>query len=309
MSAYTISSCLLSEANKFEISKILLKFLTEDTLKVVFDSGNRALHKYESVISERKDGMLVEWLRYVTDQHLFSIVDIGDVSDNDLFLEICYKAFGHNLFVYDKQPYADYCVSENIIRYNDTDLNIYDAGEAVKLLSIGFDKNEKASYMNTKKINNMEYMKDFNPNFPKIFISYSWDSKEHKIWVKSLADYLKSKGINVMLDQYLPKGCSLTRFMMDGIKQADKVLVIGTPLYKQKAESYKGGTNVEHQIININIGRDFDTAKFIPLLREGSFDTAFTDLIGDRNGYDFTNDTNFETFAEDLANEIIGYSS
>ena len=91
-----------------------------------------------------------------------------------------------------------------------------------------------------------------NRNKPIIFISYSWDDEEHKKWVKKLADSLKMHGINVLLDQYLPKGTSLTRFMMEGIKKADKVLIIGTPLYKEKAENYVGGTNIEHQIINID---------------------------------------------------------
>ena len=32
-------------------------------------------------------------------------------------------------------------------------------------------------------------------NIPKVFISYSWESKEHSDWVKSLADKLLADGI------------------------------------------------------------------------------------------------------------------
>lgn len=142
------------------------------------------------------------------------------------------------------------------------------------------------------------------PQKTTIFISYSWDDENHKAWVKKLADSLKSHGLSVSLDQYLPKGSSLSSFMMDGIKKADKVLVIGTPVYKERAEKYIGGTNVEHQIINIQIGKQFDTTKFIPVLRKGTYDTSFTDLIGDRLGYDFRDDSKFEslilTMIEDL---------
>ncbi|WP_121515136.1 toll/interleukin-1 receptor domain-containing protein [Petrotoga sp. HKA.pet.4.5] len=36
---------------------------------------------------------------------------------------------------------------------------------------------------------------------PTVFISYSWDSKEHQEWVKKLVDDLSSKGIEVNFDQ------------------------------------------------------------------------------------------------------------
>ena len=35
-------------------------------------------------------------------------------------------------------------------------------------------------------------------NIPKVFISYSWESKEHSDWVKSLADKLLADGIEAM---------------------------------------------------------------------------------------------------------------
>ena len=75
-----------------------------------------------------------------------------------------------------------------------------------------------------------------------VFISYSHDSEEHKVWVRKLADDLSALGdVEILLDQYMPKGYSFTRFMELGLSKADKVLVIGTPQYKQKAETGKGG--------------------------------------------------------------------
>jgi hypothetical protein len=129
-----------------------------------------------------------------------------------------------------------------------------------------------------------------------VFISYSWDSEEHKAWVKRLADRLNEEnGIDVWLDQYQLAGTSLTAFMQDGLKNADKVLVIGTPNYKKKAESHKGETNVEDQIINIHMSRDFTTTKFIPILRKGSYTESFTILVRDPIGYDFSDDASFES--------------
>lgn len=38
------------------------------------------------------------------------------------------------------------------------------------------------------------------------FISYSWDSEEHKTWVRHLVDKLLQSGIPVILDQYDLRG-------------------------------------------------------------------------------------------------------
>ena len=36
----------------------------------------------------------------------------------------------------------------------------------------------------------------------KVFISYSWDSEEHKNWVLKLATDLRSHGVDVIFDQW-----------------------------------------------------------------------------------------------------------
>ncbi len=133
-----------------------------------------------------------------------------------------------------------------------------------------------------------------------VFISYSWDSKDHKKWVKKLADDLQKLGVEALLDQYQLAGTPLNTFMNDGINMADKVLIIGTPEYKNKAESHKGGTNTEDQIINIHITRNYNDPKFIPILRSGTFETSFTDLVGNRKGFDFTDDLLYNDTLEDL---------
>jgi hypothetical protein len=42
------------------------------------------------------------------------------------------------------------------------------------------------------------------PQPPKIFISYSWDSDEHKSWTKQLATQMRRDGLDVTLDQWAP---------------------------------------------------------------------------------------------------------
>jgi hypothetical protein len=50
-----------------------------------------------------------------------------------------------------------------------------------------------------------------------------------------------SNGIYVFYDGYAPDGANLVQFMKDGVKRADKVLIIGTPLYKAKLDRNDGG--------------------------------------------------------------------
>ena len=37
---------------------------------------------------------------------------------------------------------------------------------------------------------------------PKVFISYSWEDKEHIEWAKRLADCLIENGVDAHIDQY-----------------------------------------------------------------------------------------------------------
>ena len=132
-------------------------------------------------------------------------------------------------------------------------------------------------------------------NHPIVFISYSWDDESHRAWVKKFANELVENGIYVFYDGYAPDGTNLVQFMIDGIKRADKVLIVGTPIYKEKLERNNGGAKFEDQIINAAIYHDAGTTKFIPLLRRGAgFDDSFSELIENRKGYDFRLDENFK---------------
>lgn len=103
------------------------------------------------------------------------------------------------------------------------------------------------------------------------FISYSWDSEDHKVWVRELAERLVLNGVHVHLDQWdVQFGDSLTHFMDTKLPAADFVLVICTPSYAQKAAGRLGGAGYEAQIITSRIASGFPRTKFVPILRAGS---------------------------------------
>ena len=137
-----------------------------------------------------------------------------------------------------------------------------------------------------------------------IFISYSHDSEEHKAWVKKIADDLSALGgFEILLDQYMPKGSSFTRFMELGLSKADKVLVIGTPQYKQKAETGKG-VAFEESIIGAEMMNDIDTTKYYPVLRAGTFETSFPPILQGRKGDDMTDDSQYDTVIKEMVEAL-----
>ena len=106
---------------------------------------------------------------------------------------------------------------------------------------------------------------------PRVFISYSWEDEDHKSWVKSLADSLINDGIDVSIDQYdLSLGDRLPQFMEQQITNADYVLIICTPTYKQKSDSRKGGVGYEGHIISGELFSLHNERKFIPVIRKGN---------------------------------------
>ncbi len=112
-------------------------------------------------------------------------------------------------------------------------------------------------------------------NDPKVIISYSHDSQEHKDRVLSLSDLLRTEGINCILDQYeevFPEGLQL--WMEKQIRDADYVLLICTkPYYKRvmnEEEPGKGhGVRWEGNLIYQHLySQGTLNKKFIPVLLE-----------------------------------------
>jgi len=111
---------------------------------------------------------------------------------------------------------------------------------------------------------------------PKVFISYSWDSVSHRDWVRDLATRMRLKsGIDVSLDQWdAVPGDQLTEFMGKAVRESDFVLLICTPEYKKKSDQNIGGVGYEGDIMTGEVFTEKNHRKFIPLLREGSWQNA-----------------------------------
>ena len=140
---------------------------------------------------------------------------------------------------------------------------------------------------------------------PKVFISYSHDSPEHKLWVSELGAKLRRNGVDAILDQWdLGLGDDITRFMERGIVDADRVLVICTDQYVSKANAEEGGVSYERMIVNAQLVQNLGTDKFIPIIRQASGKEKTPIFLGTRVYADFTNDTQFDAECEKLIHEL-----
>jgi small GTP-binding protein len=129
---------------------------------------------------------------------------------------------------------------------------------------------------------------------PQCFISYAWGNPEHERWVeKSLATDLQKAGIPVVLDRWENAriGASVPRFV-ERVGSSDRVIVVGTKLYRRKydnKEPMRGfvvaaeGDLIGKRMIGTEEGKE----SVLPLLLEGTEETAFPNLLHGRVYADF----------------------
>ncbi|WP_371919426.1 toll/interleukin-1 receptor domain-containing protein [Pseudomonas sp. URIL14HWK12:I12] len=145
------------------------------------------------------------------------------------------------------------------------------------------------------------------PRPPKVFVSYSWDSPEHRQWVAHLAATLRSNGIDAILDQWHVRGGEdLAAFMDRSLREADRVLVICTEGYYQRAVARQGGVGYEHTMVTGELMRDVGSNKFIPIVRQSGYQTQVPPELSGRLRYDLAPGPNYaaqlETLIRDLHN-------
>jgi hypothetical protein len=141
----------------------------------------------------------------------------------------------------------------------------------------------------------------------RVFISYSWDSEQHKDWVRDFADALAANGIDIILDQYdLRPGEDRFQFMGTSVREADAVLCVCTPQYVAKANSRASGVGVETSLITPQFYQRMSSAKqFIPIIRYSAAGSSTTpDYLSALLFIDFREDAQFPAQLESLLRHL-----
>jgi len=142
---------------------------------------------------------------------------------------------------------------------------------------------------------------------PRIFISYSHDSNEHMRWVHKLATNCVESGVDVSIDVWdLHYGDDVAEFMERSVAECDRVLIVCTPDYVQKADNLKGGVGFEKTIITGEIIRNIGTNKFIPIIRSSSDQNYLPRALSSRLYIDFREESKFQASLDSLLRELLG---
>ena len=125
-------------------------------------------------------------------------------------------------------------------------------------------------------------MADLAEKAPRVFLSYSYDSSDHRAWVMELATRLRGDGVETILDKWeLEPGDQLPEFMERAVRENDFVLIICTPGYKDRSDRRAGGVGYEEDIMTAEVFTERNQRKFKPVLRSGDWkDAAPTWLTG-----------------------------
>ncbi len=145
------------------------------------------------------------------------------------------------------------------------------------------------------------------PN-PTVFISYSWDNEEHKLWVLKLSADLIRSGIKVVIDEWdlVKYQDNLHIFMESGIRDSDFVIVICTPNYAQKANDREGGVGIENTIITGEFYDKKNDSKYLPVVRKYSSKIAesLPTYLKTKSAIDFKRDEKYDLKFEELLRRI-----
>lgn len=141
----------------------------------------------------------------------------------------------------------------------------------------------------------------------KVFISYSHDNEKHKQWVLKLAEYLQCNGVDTVLDQWdLTLGADISKFMESGLSKSQRVLIVCTDKYIEKANAGEGGVGYEKMIVTAEMMSDIDTSKFIPVVRNVVTARKLPTFMGSRLYIDLSDPNDNDSNRIKLLRELLG---
>ena len=139
---------------------------------------------------------------------------------------------------------------------------------------------------------------------PKVFVSYSHDSQLHKKWVLELATRLRNVGVDAALDQWdLGPWDDIPHFMEQNLATADRVIMVCTEKYVEKANAGTGGVGYEKMIVTADLIARVDSNKVIPIVRQVEAHLV-PSFLKSKMYLDFSREDQFEESFDDLTRSI-----
>ena len=212
------------------------------------------------------------------------------------------------------RPFPDGMVSSlnEILRYNNPGVTLFSAAQSFGISSLQNIPSKVREELikglqNLKKISSSKSesavlkAETYEPKDEiRVFVSYAWENEEQNDKVVSFVEFLRKHGYNASMDRMKAQEESSINFntmMINGFREANKVVVILSPKYKERAESFHGGVGFEFSMIleELKINRNkyifvsFGTDSFDDIVPMGILGREIIDLKKDQDESDFNN--------------------
>jgi len=145
---------------------------------------------------------------------------------------------------------------------------------------------------------------------PKVFISYSHDSEDHRQRVLELANRLREYGIDCVIDQYYEDSPppSWPRWMTEQVESAQYLLMVCTENYHRRvlgreAPGVGRGADWEGALITQEIYEDKGSVKFIPVLFTATDEQFIPIFVRATTRYDLSRSGGFWLLYRRLTNQ------
>ena len=137
----------------------------------------------------------------------------------------------------------------------------------------------------------------------RAFVTYAWENEQYRHWVQRLAARLRADGVDVRLDAWHIDGRTLTAFMNSEIRNADKILMLCSPRYRQRVHAIEDGQRVsgagwESCLITGELfSQRKSTAALVPVLTRGEWSDSAPSWVENYPRIDFREPT-YERYLE-----------
>ncbi|WP_144594143.1 toll/interleukin-1 receptor domain-containing protein [Priestia flexa] len=142
-------------------------------------------------------------------------------------------------------------------------------------------------------------------NRKQVFISYSWDSKEHQEWVLSLANSLREKGLIAETDIFETQSNSvhLNKMMVDKVRDSDFLIIVLTENYAKKADNFEGGVGFE-SLLTLPLIMENPDKLILTMRHQGDFNKVFPFHFKGHYALDFSADSQFDSKFQELLHRL-----
>lgn len=147
-----------------------------------------------------------------------------------------------------------------------------------------------------------------NMRAPRVFISYSWDNEQHKLWCLKLAADLIKSGVEAVIDEWDIENYNddIAFFMEGALRNCDFVLIICTDEYARRSNNREGGVGTESTIITGDFYNSEEKNKYLPIARQYSkrIISCLPDYLKTKRAIDFSTDSKYNESMEMLLRRL-----